>query len=65
MRSRNPLQAYLNPASFVDPAEDSFGTFVKGSLVGPHYADWDASLARKFPFTERVILQFRADTSTC
>jgi hypothetical protein len=54
-------KSYLNPASFVDPAAGNYGTFVKGSLVGPQYADWDASIARKFPFDERVYLQFRAE----
>jgi hypothetical protein len=34
---------------------------VKGSFVGPHYVDWDASVARKFVVTERTSLQFRAE----
>jgi hypothetical protein len=34
---------------------------VKGALVGPQYADWDASLTRKLPITERANLQFRAE----
>jgi len=54
-------KSYLNPASFVDPTAGNYGTFVKGSLVGPQYADWDASIARKFPFNERIYLQFRAE----
>ena len=29
--------------------------------MGPDYADWDASIARKFPFSERTNLQFRAE----
>ena len=33
----------------------------KGSFRGPGYADWDASIARMFPFTERTSLQFRAE----
>jgi Carboxypeptidase regulatory-like domain len=55
-------KSYLNPASFANPTvAGTFGTFVKGGLVGPQYADWDASLARKFAFTERVNLEFRAE----
>jgi hypothetical protein len=52
---------YLNPASFANNAAGTYGTLVKGAFVGPHYIDWDASLARKFPFTERTSLQFRAE----
>jgi hypothetical protein len=55
-------KSYLNPASFANPTvAGTFGTFVKGGLVGPQYADWDASLTRKFAFTERANLQFRAE----
>ena len=52
---------YLNPASFANNAVGTVGTVVKGSFVGPHYVDWDASLARRFAFTERTSLQFRAE----
>jgi hypothetical protein len=52
---------WLNPASFsVNPA-GTFGNVVKGSFRGPGYADWDASIARKFPFSERASLMFRAE----
>lgn len=55
-------KSYLNPASFANPTvAGTFGTFVKGSLTGPQYADWDTSIARKFPFSERVYVQFRAE----
>lgn len=52
---------YLNPASFANPAAGTFGTVVKGAFVGPQYADWDVSLARRFRFGERTDLQFRAE----
>jgi Carboxypeptidase regulatory-like domain len=55
-------KSYLNPASFTNPtAPGTFGNFQKGALVGPQYTDWDASLTRKFAFTERTYLQFRAE----
>jgi hypothetical protein len=54
-------KSYLNPASFTNPAAGSYGTFVKGSLVGPQYADWDTSIARKFTLNERAAFQFRAE----
>jgi hypothetical protein len=54
-------KSYLNPASFANPVSGEFGTVVKGSFVGPQYADWDVSVARKFPIGERTDLQFRAE----
>ncbi|HVU45125.1 MAG TPA: carboxypeptidase regulatory-like domain-containing protein [Terracidiphilus sp.] len=54
-------RSYLNPASFTNNTVGTFGTVVKGSFVGPHYVDWDGSLARKFPITERATLRFAAD----
>jgi hypothetical protein len=52
---------YLNPASFTVNTPGTYGTVVKGSFMGPDYVDWDASLARKFSFSERTNLQFRAE----
>jgi hypothetical protein len=54
-------KSYLNPASFTNNPAGTFGTIRKGAFVGPQYADWDASLARSFAFTERSYLQFRAE----
>jgi hypothetical protein len=54
-------KSYLNPASFTNNAVGAYGSVVKGSFVGPQYADWDASIARTFPFNERTYLQFRAE----
>ena len=54
-------KGWLNTAAFANPAAGGFGNVVKGSFVGPHYVDWDASIARKFPFTERSSLEFRAE----
>src|ERR1017187_3402530 len=55
-------KSYLNPASFANPTvAGTFGTIKKGSLRGPQYVGWDASLARKFSVTERTYFQFRAE----
>ncbi|MGD0156481.1 MAG: carboxypeptidase regulatory-like domain-containing protein [Terracidiphilus sp.] len=54
-------KSWMNQASFSNPTSGGFGNVVKGSFVGPHYIDWDASLARKFAFTERTGLTFRAE----
>jgi hypothetical protein len=56
--------SYLNQTSFTDPSttpSTPYGTFKKGGLVGPHYVDWDASMVRKFTFSGRTNLQFRAE----
>lgn len=52
---------YLNPAAFSNNAVNTYGTFVKGSVIGPGYANWDVSLIRHFNFTERWRLDFRAE----
>jgi carboxypeptidase family protein len=54
-------RSYLNPAGFSNPATGGFGSVAKGSFLGPHYVDWDGSLARKFPIRERTVLRFEAD----
>ena len=52
---------WLTTGSFTNPLTGGFGNVAKGSFVGPHYVDWDGSLARKFPITERTYLRFEAD----
>jgi len=54
-------KSYLNPASFTNNPVGTFGNVQKGEFTGPQYADWDASLARTFNFTERAYFQFRAE----
>ncbi len=52
---------FLNPAAFSVNPVGTFGNVKKGAFRGPAYTDWDASIARVFPFTERTSLQFRAE----
>ena len=54
-------KGWLNQAAFANPASGGFGNVIKGSFVGPHYVDWDGSIARKFPITEQSSLEFRAE----
>jgi Carboxypeptidase regulatory-like domain len=56
-----PCRSFLNPLSFQNNATGTYGNIVKGSFVGPRYTNIDMSLARNFPFGERVALQFRAE----
>jgi hypothetical protein len=52
---------FLNPSAFTVNPAGTFGNVAKGAFRGPGYADWDASIARKFPFSERTSLMFRAE----
>ncbi len=52
---------FLNPAAFSVNPVGTFGNVKKGAFRGPAYTDWDASIARVFPFGERTSLQFRAE----
>ncbi len=54
-------RSYLNTASFTSNTAGTYGTVVKGSFVGPHYVDWDGSIARKFPIGEHTALRFQAE----
>lgn len=54
-------RSWLNPGGFAVNPVGTYGTVAKGSFVGPHYVDWDASLTRKFPIREQSFLQFEAD----
>jgi len=52
---------FLNPAAFSVNPVGTFGNVKKGSFRGPAYTDWDASIARVFPISERTSLQLRAE----
>ncbi len=58
-------KSFLNQASFANPTAGaglaSFGSVNKGEFTGPGFAEWDASLARRFPIREASYLQFRAE----
>jgi hypothetical protein len=56
---------WFNPAAFSIPvnsgAGTGFGNIVKGSLRGPNYTDWDASLIRTFPVFRETKMNFHCD----
>lgn len=47
--------------AFSAPAYGTFGNARRDSLRGAGYADWDLSLLKATPLTERVRLQFRGE----
>jgi hypothetical protein len=54
-------KAWLVPTSFVSNPAGTFGNIGKGSLRFPGFYGWDMAVAKNFPFTERIKLQFRAE----
>lgn len=52
---------YFNPAAFSAPAYGTVGNVRRDSLNGPGFANWDLSLLKSTPITERLHLQFRAE----
>lgn len=52
---------YFNPNAFVQPLPGTYGNVGRNVLQGPSLFETDLSLARKFNFTERIGLQFRAE----
>jgi hypothetical protein len=51
----------INRAAFIIPDVARQGTLARNALRGFNFAQLDLSLRRRFPLTERVNLQLRAD----
>jgi Carboxypeptidase regulatory-like domain len=52
---------YFNPNAFIQPAAGTYGNVGRNALQGPGLATTDLSLQKRFIFTERFNLQFRAE----
>jgi hypothetical protein len=52
---------YFDPNAFVQPLPGTYGNAGRNILQGPGLAETDVSLAKKFSFSERLNLQFRAE----
>jgi Carboxypeptidase regulatory-like domain len=61
------LNHWLNYSAFtfapvVGPdGSTGFGTLRRNTFSGPHQSDWDLTVAKTFPLTERQHLEFRTD----
>lgn len=51
---------WLNPA-FSVPRAGTYGNLGYDALTGPHFAQLDTSVAKKFPVSERVNLELRGE----
>ncbi len=53
---------YLNPNSFVVPADGTYGNLRRNQVIGPGFGDVDLSLLKNIPiYKERVRAQFRIE----
>ena len=53
--------AYINPAAFSIPAPGTFGNLGRNALHGPHFAQLDFTLSKKFQFAEKRNVEFRSE----
>jgi hypothetical protein len=59
----NPsVSQWFNTAAFATPANGTFGTIRRNSLIGPNWRDLDLSLGKTFALIEGVKLEIRADS---
>jgi Carboxypeptidase regulatory-like domain len=52
---------YLNQAAFELPVIGTFGNIGKATVRAPNSWNWDVSIMKNFPITERFALQIRGD----
>lgn len=57
----NQDRTILNPAAFAIPKPGAFGNLVRNELHGPSFFQLDMILAKKFPITETVNIEFRSE----
>jgi hypothetical protein len=57
----NNDRSLINPAAFSIPAPGTFGNSSRNSLAGPRLAQFDLTLSKKFPITEKASLEFRSE----
>lgn len=53
---------FLNPAAFSTPAPGTFGNSRRNDYSGPNLTQLDLTLSKRFSVTERVGVEFHADT---
>ena len=56
-----PGQPWFSTSSFAAPAPNRFGTAGRNTIRGPRLSNYDLSIFRVFPFTERFRLEYRAE----
>ena len=62
-KTGGPRNRFYDPTVFRRPAPGTFGNLKRNSLRGPNYWRTDASLFKKFIFTETMNLEFRIEVA--
>ena len=57
----NNDRSLINPAAFSIPAPGTFGNSSRNSLTGPRLSQFDITVSKHFPITEKVNLEFRSE----
>jgi hypothetical protein len=52
---------YFNPLAFSQPLPGTYGNVGRNILEGPSLKEFDLALAKRWPLSERLTLQFRSD----
>jgi len=60
-KTGGPRDRFFDPTVFAKPAVGTFGNLKRNALRGPGYWRTDASLFKKFRFTENTELEFRVE----
>lgn len=61
LRNPSDKRVYLNHAAFTIPAPGEFGNLGRWALHGPGLAQFDLTLHKRFPVSERVNFEFRGE----
>ena len=52
---------FLNPTAFAIPAVGAYGNLPRNELKGPQFHQFDLTLQKRFPITERANIEFRTE----
>ena len=52
---------FLNPAAFAIPKPGTYGNLKRNALKGPNFSQFDLITSKRFPITESVNIEFRAE----
>jgi hypothetical protein len=52
---------FLNPAAFAIPKPGTYGNLKRNALKGPNFSQFDLITSKRFPITETVNIEFRAE----
>ncbi|MEI9979025.1 MAG: hypothetical protein WDN23_08475 [Edaphobacter sp.] len=60
--AHHTLSKFFDTTAFAPQTLGTIGNTQRNSMFGPHFRDFDLSLFKNFPVTERVTVQFRIES---